>query len=309
MQKKESGIFNWDRNRKAETDGTVNKKSENNNQRNHRVSSLKNRHSTITAGVLLTSIGGIILLLSYLASSLILTFIGLGLTLWGVLLFYMTQSRQLPTELSVAISLSTLKSMNSLIANMGYKGKAVFFYPKSLKGLNQGYLFVHSSAEADVVKIPSDMQLSNGKFLCEDPHGMLMTAPSQSLVDLFEHKLNSNFSMVDFSFLQQKLPKLLIEDLRLVDLFSLEENTGSIIATFSGGPGSELCQKLFVNDINEPSSNNSHFACPVCSALALAICKIKGRPIYIQENTIKTVKYSGAMTMATIRTIYSEVND
>src|SRR5437870_6370860 len=59
---------------------------------------LQNR-STIPAGIILSSVGAASLLFSYLWNSLILTFIGLGIVLWGILIIYISSSRHVRAEL------------------------------------------------------------------------------------------------------------------------------------------------------------------------------------------------------------------
>ena len=48
---------------------------------------------TLPIGVTLSGVGGTILFLSYMLTSSILTFIGLGLTFWGVLIIYISSAR------------------------------------------------------------------------------------------------------------------------------------------------------------------------------------------------------------------------
>src|SRR3712207_1785398 len=70
---------------------------------------------TIRLGLAVTSIGAGCLIISYLSSSLILTFIGLGLTLWGLLLLYIFQPRSVPRKVFDVLSFSVLRSLDDIL--------------------------------------------------------------------------------------------------------------------------------------------------------------------------------------------------
>ena len=52
--------------------------------------------STFPIAITLITTGCISLLSSYLLNATVLTFIGLGLTLWGAVIFYITESKTVP---------------------------------------------------------------------------------------------------------------------------------------------------------------------------------------------------------------------
>ncbi|MFQ5940559.1 MAG: hypothetical protein ACE5KA_02525 [Nitrososphaerales archaeon] len=234
---------------------------------------------TLPMGIALASAGGISLLFSYLYSSFILTFIGLGLTLWGALIFYVSPTRYVREEIVNAMPLSMIKSINDLVVGMGYKGKTIFFHPKHLDEL-KGYVFI----PYDVVsRIPKDEQLAQQKIFCDDPKGIFVTAPSQGLVELFEKELNVNFATVDLTYLQENLPKLLNEDLRIIDKLSIEKNDHDMIEVkIVAGSYANMCQL-----VSEQTQLGHHLGCPLCSSVALLISKVSGKPVTIAESIVK----------------------
>lgn len=234
---------------------------------------------TIPMGIALASTGGISLLFSYLYSSLILTFIGLGLTLWGALIFYVSPSRYVPEEIINAIPLSMIKSLDNLVASMGYKGRTIFLHPKYLKGLTQGYVFIPYDG---AFGIPKDEELAKEKLFYDEPKGIFMTAPSQGLVELFERELNVNFATVDLEYIQENLPKLLIEDLKITDELSIENNDGMIEVKMVGGSSVRMCEL-----VGKETQLGNHLGCPLCAALALVISKVMGKPVTIKESIVR----------------------
>jgi len=250
---------------------------------------LQNR-STIPAGIILSSIGAASLLFSYLWNSLILTFIGLGIVLWGILIIYISPSRHVRAELLSSISSSMQKCMDKLVTYMGYTGDAMFFHPRNLSGLGHGYVMIpHYAAQIGDLKAKIDalnlLPYGNDGSMPSiylHPKGMFLAAPSQGLVDLLEKELGINFATVDLRYVQEALPKLLIEELKIVDDASIEENgNGTIVIRFAGGPCTDLCRF-----VSEETKLGNHLGCPLCSAVALVVSKVKGKPVSILETKI-----------------------
>ena len=234
---------------------------------------------TRAIAITLTCVGGASLLISYFYSSLILTFIGLGLTLWGAVIFYVTPSRQVPEHIIYAIALYMIKALDDVLASMGYKGRVIFHYVKYPKGLTQGYVFIPYDS---VYAIPNDEELAKEKIFYDDPKGLFIVAPSQGLVELFEGELNVNFSSVDLGYVQENLPKLLIEDLKLVDDLSIENKDGVMQVKIVGRSCANTCDL-----VNKQTQLGNNLGCPLCAALALVISKVTGKPVSIKESNVK----------------------
>ncbi|MDQ3868146.1 MAG: hypothetical protein M3250_01150 [Thermoproteota archaeon] len=233
------------------------------------------RRWNIPLGLGVSSIGAVCLAISYLSSSTILTFIGLGLTLWGLLLIYVTQPTGIPRKVFDVFSFSMLKSIDAIVDELYHGDSVLHFYNANRNGLPQGYIyFTHRPNEA----IRNYVQF-NGQGISEnDAHGTIILSPSQGLLDLFEKELNVNLAKIDFSFLERTLPVILVEELKLVDYFLIEANDDTFAIHFSGEPSVHLC-KL----INEKSKIGYRIGCPVCSVIALTLSKFTGRPIRIKQ--------------------------
>jgi hypothetical protein len=246
------------------------------------------RRGTIRLGLGVTSIGAGCLVISYLSSSVILTFIGLGLTLWGLLLFYISQPRSIPRKVFDVLSFSMLRSIDAIVGELYHGESVVHFYDANRNGLAQGYIyFAHKPNGA----VQNYVQLNRQEISQNDPNGTVILSPSQGLLDLFEKELNVNLAKIDFPFLERTLPDILVEELKLVDYFLIEANDDTFAIRFSGEPSVHLCRL-----INEKSKIGYRIGCPVCGMLALALSKSTGRPIRIKQtitegdgNNIRTV--------------------
>ena len=252
------------------------------------------RRGTIRLGLGVTSIGAGCLIISYLSSSVIVTFIGLGLTLWGLLLLYISQPRSIPRKVFDVVYFSMLKSIDAIADGLYHGDSVIHFYHANRNGLAQGYIyFTHKPNGA----VRNYVQLNSQEISQNDLDGTFILSPSQGLLDLFEKELNVNLAKIDFPFLERTLPDMLVEELKLVDYFLIEANDDDTFAIrFSGEPSVHLCRL-----INEKSKIGYRIGCPICGMLALALSKSTGRPIRIKQ-TITEGDGSN------IRTVYEKIS-
>jgi hypothetical protein len=247
---------------------------------------------TVRLGIAVTSIGAGCLTISYLSSSVILAFIGLGLTLWGLLLFYISQPRSITRKVFDALSFSVTRSIDSIVEELYHGDGVVHFYHANSNGLPQGYIYFNYKPPGAV---QNNIQLNSQEVSQNDLSGTSILSPSQGLLDLFEKELGINLSHIDFHLLGRKLPDILVEDLKLVDYFLIEANDDTFVIQFSGEAPVRLCRL-----INEKSKIGYLIGCPVCGMLALALSKYTGRPIKIIQTTSEG---DGSI----IRTVYEKV--
>ena len=234
---------------------------------------------TRSIAIILICVGGVSLMTSYLYSSLILTFIGLGLALWGAVIFYVVPSRYVPEQMIYAIALHMTKTLDSILVGLGYKGEAIFYQRQYQDGLSQGYMFIPFD---NVYKISKISEFTQEKIFYDNPKGISIFAPSQGLVELFERELNVNFKDVDLAYVQQNLTRLLIENLNLIDDLLIENSNGIIHTRIRGKACAYNC-----DCISDQTELGSHLGCPLCAAMALIISKITGKSVTIKETTVK----------------------
>lgn len=228
------------------------------------------------AGYTLLLLGIIALVSSIPYSSLILAFIGLGLALWGALLLYIKPTRYMKAILLDSTAISTLTTIDRVIADLNYKGRGIYLPPRYLKEIKSGTVFIPSEK---TIIIPPIEEVAQGKVFLKNPQGMCLTPPGLGLVNLYENELGTDFSKVDLNYLQNNLPKLFVEGLEIAE--DLELNVeGNIIQTkIVGSIYTKFCKELRKLSSNVCSS----FGCPLCSSIAIALTRATGKPIIIEK--------------------------
>lgn len=227
--------------------------------------------------------GGVSLVASYIVSSVILMLAGLGLIFWGVILLYVSPQRYVPEKLNGSMAVSMTKSIDKLIASLNCKGRTIFLHPKHLKGLSQGYVFIPRDLK-DTSELPSDEALAEEKLLYEDPHGIFMIAPSNGLVELIEQEIDANLATLDLEYVKDILPKLLVNNFRIIDRLTFENGDGVIRVVMEGESAAKVC-----NTISKETAIGAHFGCPLCASIGLIISKVTGKPVLIDENKVDEV--------------------
>jgi hypothetical protein len=242
-----------------------------------RLRKLKYR-GTKAIGIILTSTGGAALVISYFSSSLVLTYIGLGLTLWGGIVFYVVPWRNTPEEITQVVTSGLIKTLDVLLVSIGYTGRTIFYYKKDEAGQAQGYMFIpYDSA----YELPSDEELAKQYVFYDTPKGISIIAPSQGLVELFERELDVNFATVDLAYIRENLPRLLSKDLKYVDNFSIEHVDNVLQVNITGRSCAYTC-----DFVNKQTHMGDHLGCPLCAALALVYSKVTAKPVVIEESNV-----------------------
>ena len=227
----------------------------------------------------LLSAGVIALVFSISSTSSILAFIGLGLIFWGAILFYIRPEKYVKETLFVNTTLSSLVNLEQMLTELGYQRKGVYLPPKYLKGFESSKIYL--SAE-DSMKLPSLEQIrdqTDKTFLQNS--GVLITPPGMELSGLFEKTLGTSFMKVDLQYLEQNMPKLLIEDLEIAQKVEIKIESSRVHVRIK----SAIFKNLWKEAIKLP---NVWFSLgdPLVSAIACALAKVTGKPVIIEKNQI-----------------------
>lgn len=249
---------------------------------------------TLAIGLALIGIGGAALAGSYFASSVIMTLAGLGLVFWGVIMLYISPQRFVPEKVIEAMSISMTMSIDKLLVNMNYNGRTIFLHPKHLKGLSQGYVFIPYELK-DQNTLPNDEALTEEKLVYENPRGIFMVAPCRGMVELIENEIDTNLATSDMAQMKELLPKLMVNNLRMVDSMTIDENRGFIRVRMEGESASKVCMT-----VTKETTVGKHFGCPLCASLGLIFSKVTGKPISIEENSVNEAEYSITTTYRTL---------
>jgi hypothetical protein len=225
--------------------------------------------------------GAVALLSSIVYVSSILAFVGLGLVFCGALLLYIKNPEYTQKALLDASILPSLATLNQILQELNYKGKAVYLPPKYFEDPETSKIYIAKQENSDL-PTPEQIQKYENKFLIKGSQGVsaiLLTPPGTELAKLFEKTLETSFTKVDLEYLQQKMPRLFIEDLEIAENLQVEKAEHDKIQVRIVNPiYKDLCKKA-----SEFSHICGSIGCPICSAIACAIAKASGKPVTIEK--------------------------
>jgi len=232
----------------------------------------------ITGGILLL-LGAIALTSSILYEFSILAYIGLGLTLWGALLLFIRPTRYVKSKILNSMTVSPLTTIHQVMKALNYKGKGVYLPPRYLKAFRGGTIFVPYRKE---VIIPPIEEVAQEKVFLRNPKGVCLNPPGLSLANLYEDELGRDFTMVDLDYLQNNLPKLFIEGLKIAQDFEMGMEGDMIRARITGTVCGELCKEA------RKTPNICSLGCPLCSSIAIVLARATEKPIIIEKTNLST---------------------
>lgn len=235
----------------------------------------KRRRQPLTAlQYILLLLGTTSLLTSILYDSTILAFIGLGLTFWGALLLYTKPAPHVRADLLQAATIAPLEALKQVLDALKVQGKPVYLPPKQLKEFKDGKVLIPKNDERMLT--PEYESVENTAFH-ENPGDIYLTPPGLNLTNLYEDTLGKSFAGTDLRYLENKLPKLFVEDLEIADDLNMTIEGNRIQVKIAGSPFLSLCGKA--GDLKNLCAS---LGCPLCSSLALAIARATGKPVTIE---------------------------
>lgn len=229
-----------------------------------------------TIGLVLVCSGALALITSILFESSILAFIGLGLTLWGILLFLFKQERYVKSKLLDHTAVSSLQNLSKITAELNYKGKPVFLPPKYFKDFKSGIVYIPRK-EGD--KTPSSEEISEEKLFSKNPQGMCIISPGLSLTNLYEKETGTSFVRADLEYLKNNLPKLFIETLEIAQGLEIDTQDNLVKVKIEDSVFRDLCRKA-----QKLPNLCGSIGCPLCSSIASALTRATGRSVVIEKN-------------------------
>ena len=235
-------------------------------------------------GLAFVILGALALVFSVTNNSNILAFIGLGLTFWGALFFFIRPIKYVQSSLLDSTAISTYTTIDRIIKDLKLKGKSYYIppYPKEvylpeyLKGLKDPVVFI----SADTGGMPSIEELAKGKFILDNPNGICVAPPGLGLLTQFENQLRKDIAKLKIEELCETLPPTIIENLHLakeVEMKILENNIYVKITD-------STYKNLYISDENLKSIHS--LGCPLVSSIACALAKSTGKMITVQEDRI-----------------------
>ncbi len=242
---------------------------------------------TKAMGIITLCLGATALIIATIYGSQIPAFIGLGLTFWGIILIYIKTEEYVKKALLNAIALPSLVTLNQLMEELDYNGKAIYLPPKYLTDPESSKAYILKNME-EKIPTPEQIQAKEKALFHENVQGLLLTPPGSELSKLFEKILETSFTRTNLQYLQQNMPKLFIEDLEIAQNVEINAEDSKIHV---------IIEKPAYINLTIETSNLSRLytslGCPMSSAIACALAKATGKPIIIENQQINKDKAIG----------------
>jgi hypothetical protein len=227
----------------------------------------KRRQASTVAGYTMVAVGILALAISIYASSIVLAFIGLGLTFWGALLLFIRPQKYVTTELLDSTALSSLRNIDRVMTEMNYFEKGIY-----LPGGNPDRVVVFVPAEP-FGRIPNAKEIE-GQMFIKNPKGLAMIPPGLALANLIEKKLGVGLEKCSLETLGERLPKLIVEDLEMTQDFQMHVKGNEVSFSFNESVYSDFCHQL-----SGSTRVCTGLGCPICSAMACVLTIATGKQV------------------------------
>lgn len=236
------------------------------------------RRHRLWSGVALLFIcfGLISLALSLIYDSSILAFIGLGLTLWGGLFFFIKTTKYVKVSVFDATIMSSLLAIDKILTELNSQGEGVYFPPKDIKKKNV-FMVVPLKRQRYMPKADT---LAEGKVFLNSK-GICLIPPGQGLMNLYEKELRKDFSKRDLNYLTNKLSKVLIENLEILEDIEIKKQDEAVVyVKMKGAFHAGLCKQF------RGYTGIGRLGCPLCSSLACVLVKATDKAVTIKRKYI-----------------------
>jgi hypothetical protein len=228
--------------------------------------------------------GTLAIVFSILNDSNILAFIGLGLTFWGALFFFVKPVKYVKSNLLDSTAISTYTTIDRIVKDLKFKGKSYYIppYPKEvylpeyLKGLKETVVFI----SADTGGMPSIDELAKSKFILENPNGICVAPPGLGLLTQLEKELRRDIAKFQLDELCESLPPLVVESLQLAKEMEMKIEDSQVCVKLIDS----IYKNLYTAEVNLKSIHS--LGCPLISAIACAIAKTSGKMVTIQKDNV-----------------------
>jgi hypothetical protein len=238
------------------------------------------RLPTRLAGRVVTLAGAAVVLGSMFFSSSVWAIVGLVLTFWGVLFFFLKPTSLVKADLLDSAYFSLLENVNKLFSDFGLKGKGVYLPPRYLEEMSDGLVFVSAKEEVFVPTLGAVREAEDKIFL-KNPSGVCLVPSGVALTNLLERELGTSFAKVDLEYLERNLPKAFVEALEVAEDFELSVEDGRVHVRIVGSIYKDLC-----SEVRKVSRVCESFGCPLCSSTACALARASGKPVVMDGNEV-----------------------
>jgi hypothetical protein len=236
-------------------------------------------------GIIFMVPGALSLIFSVFKNSQVLAFIGLGLTFWGALFFFVRPIRYVKSSLLDSAAISPYSTIDRIVKDLKYEGKSYYIppYPKEvylpeyLKSLKEMIVFISADSGKGM---PSIEEMAKSKFLLKNPKGICVAPPGLGLLTQFEKELRTDITKLGLSGLCESLPQIILENFQLAKEMEIimEENQVHLKIFDS------IYKSLYSRE--EKLQSVHSLGCPLVSAIACTIAKTTGKIVTVHRDTV-----------------------
>jgi hypothetical protein len=224
----------------------------------------------LALGISLTVISAI-----YLSS--FLAILGVGIIFWGAILFYITSDKRAPLTLLNASAAANAGNTERILTELNLTEKGRYLPPKYLKDYESSLVFI---PERLYQRLPRISETTEKKLRFGNQAGLFLTPPGVVLSKLFEQALGVSFIKTDLVYVQQNFPKLLIEDMELVETAEIQTQNDKVTLEITGNIFNEVCRET-----QKLPRTHKAVGCLLSSAIACALAKATGKIVTIERET------------------------
>jgi len=250
------------------------------------------------AGILLLILGAASLITSIIYDSQIPAFIGLGLVFWGTILTYIQTGEYVKETVLDATATALLATLEQTLKELDFKGQPVYLPPKYLNNPETTKAYI-PKLKSGKLPTPEQTQKLETQPYTRTAQGIMLTPPGAELTKLFENTLDTSFTRVDLNYLQENLPRLLIENLEIASNVEIQPGTSTTstpldnittqIAVAHDKINVKITSTAYKNttkELAQPTSIVASLGSPLTSAIACAIAKATGKPTTIENQQV-----------------------
>ncbi|MCW4004941.1 MAG: hypothetical protein NWE95_13635 [Candidatus Bathyarchaeota archaeon] len=227
------------------------------------------------AVITMLALGVSLTLASAVYASSFLAILGVSLIFWGAILLYIAPTKQVPLTLLTASVTANSLNIERILAEHGLTHKGIYLPPKNLIDIESSLTFIPKKPNEP---LPKSEDTTDEKLTSPTTSGVFITPPGLALSKLFEQELGVSFTKTNLKYLQEKMPRLLVENMGLAENVDVQTPNDTITVEITNSLFSSVCQE----NRKLPLTHNA-VGCLLPSAIACAFAKATGKPIVIAD--------------------------